>query len=177
MVEVIGRYGLRGSYLLNDLEGSQIGEVVLCSDGKLVGSVRDSNSPLDSQNLHYGLDKTLLGLIFPEDSSIGFLKLVPQRSGFSSVIWHATPVTPVSTQQGLYPEYDGLWQWGGIWTPADELQTVLDRGIPLIDQMIETPFPYLREIYFNPDRLKFLRESAEGMRQIGKLYFEKLELK
>jgi len=72
MVELSGRYELKGNYFLDSREGSQVGEISLCSDNKLVGLVRDSNNTLDTVNPRYGKDKVLLGLSFPENRSIGF---------------------------------------------------------------------------------------------------------
>jgi len=174
-MKIISKYQLRGNYSFDGQEGSQVGEITLCSDGKLVGRVRDSNSPLDTKNPRYGLDKILLGLTFPEESSLGFLKLVPNKSGFAPVIWYATAVNPDSSKSGLFSEYDGLWQWGIMWTPAEKLQLVLNQGVPSIPDLIATNFPHLRDIYFNPENLKFLKESAEGMFQTGKLYFEEIK--
>lgn len=174
MVEITQRYELLGSYLLDGMEGSQKGEVYLCSDNKLVGLVRDSNSPLDTKSPRYGDDKVLLGLHFPEKMAIGFLKLVPYSSRIAPVMWYATsPKTPEDGNT-LSDNYEGYYQFAMMWTPADDFQRVLDRGVPPIEELVALDPEALRKVYFSPKNIGFLVYTGIEMGQSGKLGFRRV---
>ncbi|VVB79004.1 Uncharacterised protein [uncultured archaeon] len=174
MVEVIGRYELRGNYVLDGREGSQVGEISYFSDNKLAGLVRDSNSSLDVKNPGYGKDKLLLGLHFPEQDSIAFLKLVPFNSGIAPVMWSAMAENPILGRDNIEGSYLGQYQFAMMWTPADDLQIILNRGITPMDEVKELDPNILKEIYFNTHNLDFLFSSGNEMGQTGKLKFRKL---
>jgi len=72
---------------------------------------------------------------------------------------------------GLEEIYEGHYQFAMMWTPADDLQRVLDKGIPSIEELKELDPEALRKIYFNPEKIDFLVRSAEDMGQTGKLEF------
>ncbi|MEK6859435.1 MAG: hypothetical protein AABX54_01340 [Nanoarchaeota archaeon] len=174
MIKLIGEYELRGSYFLDGQEGSQAGEVSYCSDGKLVGLVRDSNSPLDSKNPRYGNDKLLLGLHFTQEDAIAFLKLVPLKSFIAPVMWYAVSQNPCVGRNELGDIYSGHWQVAMMWTPANDLQAALDRGMPIMDELKGLDVEGLRKIYFNPESLALLRSTAIKMEQEGRLGFKKI---
>ena len=174
MVEIVGKYELRGSYLLDGREGSQVGEVSLCSDGKLVGIVRDSNSSLDSKNPNYGKDKLLLGLHFPLRDSVGFLKLVPYNSHIVPVIWYANAKVPSAVRDELRENYIGYYQFAMIWTPADDFQRILDCGMPPIEEVLELDAESLRFVYFNDEKIGFISSSGEEMGQKGQIEFKRI---
>ena len=163
---IVGRYDLTGHYMKDGQRGSQFGEVALCSDGKLVGSVWDDDSGRGGKNHQ----KVLLGIRSVVDNTLAFLKLSPMTDvSPPSLLWYLR--ADASMEEVPREE-----SYGGIWGVADGLPLISELGfglslggIPSIEMMSESSVDELRSLYFCPGFLNRGEARSEGSGKTGGL--------
>ena len=180
-VDLSGYYKLSGSYLLNEVVGSQNGSIYCYSDGKVLGIVPDNNKNESEGDSVYGtrdLNKLLIGYITP-DLKFLFLKLgMPLYIAVPDIIW------------GLKGRYDKHLIFSGGWNICLEATKKVCELIPNIESVLRenvsdlnslknivniTPINIFRErLFFNNQICDEIIKDSLLYGQTGEITLEKL---
>lgn len=166
-MEMVAKYGLKGYFMYNGKRGNQSGEVVLCSDGKLIGIVRDNDYEQGTPD-----EKLLLGLRSRENNSLMYIKISPgmQRVGdLQTVMWclHSDYSLRGS---GREESYGGGWVFVSGLPMVDGIrQRLFEGGIPPIENLCNIPVGLMKEYFFQPEVLDACERRSVESKHFGGL--------
>ncbi len=158
----IERYSFVGDYSIHGKQGTQQGAVSLMDEWLLFGRVTDYQGDIPTS------EKDVLGMRFPEDGLVAFIK-IPQDEGLTPVIWFANPVGNIDDNDPLSGRYEGFWLSAENMPPINLLQAMQIQGRDPItlEDVAGMDRMDLERLAFSREISDFYRADCEKCGQIG----------